>query len=167
MKYAAIWLVTFALALANTVARGPLLSPPPKGKDVVAFGNTPPAFARRIVLTREQLVAFLNKGEVHSILPSLLSERLEKTRLGRIQATDGAGSFSVETQTLLACDGAFSDRKQSMYFWRLVAPEFLSIGDEQGRSCIIYLSPSPIKPNKSPEPTPTAVTPRAMERKKK
>ncbi|MEO6569581.1 MAG: hypothetical protein ABIO94_12520 [Opitutaceae bacterium] len=152
MKYAAILLITVTLALANTVNRAPLPSPPPKGKEVASFANTPPTFGRRIVITREQLVAFLDRGEVHSYLPQLLGERLEKTRLGRTSSS--GGTFSLTSETLVVCEGAFSDSKQNMYFWRLLAPEFLSITDEQGRGCFIYLSPSPIaEPNQSLQPT--------------
>jgi hypothetical protein len=143
--------MTVTLALANTVNRSPLPSPPPKGKEVVSFANTPPSFGRRIVITREQLIAFLDRGEVHTYLSQSLGDRLEKTRLGR---TSPPGPFSVTSETLVVCEGAFSDSKQNMYFWRLLAPEFLSITDEQGRGCFIYLAPSPVaEPNQSLQPT--------------
>jgi hypothetical protein len=106
-----------------------------------------------MVLAREQLAAFLDKGEVHvGGLPTALYQRLALTRFQKSYpeiASLGLPAPSDDTVVLdvVVCGGALTDKKKKMYFWRLSAPEFLHLSDEQGRSCVIYLSPSPIVPN--------------------
>lgn len=146
MRFFAVLFLTTSLALATTRYSPPLPDPLPKGKHVVSFGNSPEGFARRVYLSKNQFKKFLDEGQVYHGLPDELRERLESTRFGIIQVADGA-----EISTAVVCGGAFTDRKKRIYFWNLAAPEFLGISDEQGRSCIIYLSPSPLRRDQPPE----------------
>ncbi len=152
-----LFLISVVLA-ANTRYSPPLPHPPPKGDEVVAFGNSPEGFAERVYLEKSQLCQFLDNGvvyqdsmpgELRDPMPQELSDRLNATKLGLTRTKDG-----LEVMTITTCDGAFSDKQGRLFFWMVPAPEFLTVTDEQGRSCIIFLSPSPLSPNHSPQPTP-------------
>jgi hypothetical protein len=136
---------------ANDAASSPLSFPLPKAMEVMAFANNFRAGAPRVYLRREQLLLFLDKGKAYPDLPFELWDCLEETRLGHESSTSyrayhihgNFAGFGVANEVL--CDGAFSDRSGHMYSWKFAAPEFLLILDDQGKSCIIYLSPTPLK----------------------
>jgi len=157
MKYIYLYLILAIQAAANTIAHGVMQSPPPKGKQIVAFANNMNDWTRRVNLRRDQLIAFLDKGTFYPTLPTDLEKQLHWH------------------DVMILCDGVFTDKKAKVFFWTMAAPEFLSIGNEEGKNCLIYLSPSPLdqdqihalsvsenSPNKALEPTSTAVTPPAI-----
>lgn len=126
MKALYLYLTLVIVAHANTVAHGVMKARPPKGTQVVAFANNHNDWTKRVDLRREQLIAFLDRGIFYPTLSTSLEKQLHWHDMA------------------VSCDGVFTDKRATVFFWEVAAPEFLSIADESGRMCLLYLSPSPL-----------------------
>ncbi len=113
-----------ALAEANSYPYEPLKVP--KAEEVVLFTNAlPPATGERILKTREEVLEFLRRGKNNLDLDSWYAlEYPDRSHTAR---------------HIVTCEGVFTDRAGTFYFWFWRSPTVLKLITPEGEYALLQL----------------------------